>query len=528
MISEEGYKKALRVKRFIENLECTQGEWAGKPFRLMKWQWEDVILPLFGTLRENGLRQYRFCYLEIPKKNGKSPLSAAMGLYGLCADNEASPEVYIAAGDREQAGYVFRYAAQMTRANETLMKYLKILDSRKRIINRRNDGFMQVLSSESYTKHGINPSFLIFDELHAQPNDELWNTLVSGTDYARKQQVVIAMSTAGIWDKESIWWRIREKARQIREGIIVQENFLPVLYIANPEKDNPEDEEVWKRVNPSLGYIFTFDKIKEQFEEAKKDPVEYQNFLRFRLNIPIKQLSRWVPMDKWDKCNKPINIASLGGRICYGGLDISSKIDLSAFVLVFPPENEDGLYYVLCKFYCPEEGILKRSKIEGVHYDIWQQQGFLTATPGNVIDYEWIEKDIIEASKEYQLLQIGYDPWNAQATATRIMNILNPTNFENGFQMVEMRQGTKTLNEPMKDLLVNIMQEKIAHGGHPILRWNADNIVTRLDANGNIAPDKEKATEKIDGIVALIMAWGRAMFDKKQESIYESGGLTIL
>ncbi len=517
--------KALRVKTFCENLKCTQGEWAGRPFILIPWQYEDVIRPLFATLRDDGMRRYRFCYVEIPKKNGKSPLSAAIGLYMLCADGEASPEVYIAAADREQAGYVFRYAAQMARENDVLMKNLKIADSRRRIINHRNNGFMQVLSSESYTKHGINPSCLIFDELHAQPNDELWNTLTSGTDYARRQQVVLALSTAGIFDKNSIWWRTREKARQIRDGIIVQNNFLPVLYIADPVKDNPEDEELWKQVNPSLGHIFTLEKIREQFNEVKNDPVEYQNFLRFRLNIPVKQLSRWMPMDKWDRCNDKPDIESLRGRMCFGGLDLSSKIDLAAFILVFPPSDPEGSFDVVCRFYCPEEGILKRSRTDRVRYDIWQKQGFLTATPGNVIDYAWIKKDVFQAAKDHDLREIAFDSWNAQATATDIMNELNPSNSENGFQMVEVRQGAKSMNEPAKDLLVHVMTEKIRHGAHPVLRWNADNLVMRSDPNGNVAPDKERATEKIDGMVALIMAWSRSMLKSEPaKSVYD--GLT--
>jgi len=216
-------------------------------------------------------------------------------------------------------------------------------------------------------------------------------------------------------------------------------------------------------------------------------------------------------MHDWDKCNGKQDLNALKGRVCYGGLDLSSKIDLAAFILVFPPDDKDGVFDILCRFYCPEEGILQRSRTDRVRYDIWQKQGFLTATPWNVIDYGWIEKDILDAAKEYQLCQIGFDSWNAQAIATRIMDELNPTNYENKFQMVEVRQGAKSMNEPAKDLLVHVMTEKIRHGGHPVLRWNADNLVMRSDPNGNVAPGKEHATEKIDGMVTLIMAWGRGM-----------------
>ena len=506
--------RALRVKTFIENLSFSKGEWAGKKFNLLPWQWEDVISPLFGTVNDDGLRQYRTAFVEIPKKNGKSELGAAIALYMLCADGEGAPEVYGAAADREQAGLIYNAAAAMVRNSPILSKVCKILDSRKRIIYPKNNGFYQVLSAESYTKHGISPSAILFDEIHSQPNSELWDVLTSGTDYARSQQLVFAMTTAGIYDKNSIWWKLRTRAQQVKAGIIEDPRFLPVLYLADPEKDDPADEELWKRVNPSLGQIFTLDKIRQDYEEAKNDPADFQNFLRFRLNIPIKSLSRFIPMDKWDACNAPIDLESLKGRPCYGGLDLASKNDLAAFVLIFPPVNEGDPYDCLAHFYCPEEGILKRARVDKVPYDIWSKQGFITATPGNVVDYDWIKKDIFEAAKIYDLREIGFDSWNAQATATDIMNELNPSGYDGGFQMVEMRQGPKTFNEPMKDLLVKLMSGQIRHGGHPVLRWNADNLVARKDANGNFAPDKENAVDKIDGMVAMFMSWGRAMFTK--------------
>jgi phage terminase large subunit-like protein len=527
MMTDKGLEKAMRVKTFIEHLTFSKGEWQGKPFQLLPWQWEKLILPAFGTLREDGNRQYRYVYIEVPKKQGKTEIGAAVALYCLCADREGKPEIYSAAGDREQAGLVYSAASEMVKHSPDL-KHLKVLDSHKRIINPRNSGFYQVLSSESELQHGLSPSAILFDELHAQPNDRLWNVLTSGTHYARKQQLVMVLTTAGIYDKNSIWWKIRTRAQQVANGIIDQPDFLPVLYIADPEKDDPADENLWRRVNPSIGQIFTLDKIREDFEAVKDDPVEYQNFLRFRLNIPIRQLSRWMPMEQWDACASKPDLEALKGRVCYGGLDLASKIDLAAFLLVFPPLEEGGFWDVLARFYCPEEGIIKRSKVDKVNYDVWQKQGFLTATSGNVVDYDWIERDVLQAAKDYDLREIGFDSWNAQGTATRIMEKLNPTNNETGFQMVEVRQGAKSMNEPAKDLLVHVMTEKIRHGGHPVLRWNADNLLMRADANGNVAPDKQKATDKIDGLVALIMAWGRAMGKAKAASVYEGRGLLML
>lgn len=522
-------EKAERVRRFIETY-CTysKGEWAKQPFRLLPWQYEEIIKPLYGTIKQDGYRQYRTVYVEVPKKNGKTEICAALGLYMLTNDGEEGAEVYLAGADREQAGLMYQAASAMIRNNYDLERRLKCLDSRKRAIYPKKNSFMQVLSSESYTKHGLSPSCVIVDEIHAHPSDELWNVLTAGTDYARRQQVVLVITTAGIYDKNSIWWRLRSKAIQVKAGIAQDQRFLPVLYLADPEKDDPADEELWKRVNPSLGQIFTLDKIRNDYNEANQNPIDFQNFKRFRLNIPVKQLSKWMPMDAWDRCAGAVDVEDLKGRSCYGGLDLASKFDLAAFVLVFPPEAEGNPCDILCRAYCPEEGIISRSKTDRVHYDIWADQGHITATPGNVIDYAFIENDILQAAQDFQLKQIGFDSWNAQATATRIMTELNPSNDERGFQMVEMRQGAKTFNEPSKDLLVNVMQTKIRHGGNPVLRWCADNLYMRSDPNGNVAPDKEKATEKIDLMVALIMAWGRAMFHEDEKSVYEQRGILRL
>jgi len=444
----------------------------------------------------------------------------------LTNDGEKGPEVYVAASDREQAGLTYQAASAMVRQHPTLEKNLKCLDSRKRIIYQRKNGFLQVLSSESYTKHGLSPSCVIIDEIHAHPTDDLWNVLTAGTDYARRQQVVLVITTAGVYDKNSIWWKLRTRAQQVKAGIIQDPRWLPVLYLADPETDDPADEALWARVNPSLGHIFTLDKIRQDYQEAKNDPVDFQNFLRFRLNIPIKSLTRWMPMAEWDACAGPVDAAALAGRTCYGGLDLSSKLDLTAFALVFPPEEESGPWDVLLHCYCPSDSITKRSRVDKVNYDIWRQQGFLTATPGNVVDYEFIKHDIFAAAKAYDLREIGFDSWNASQIATDIMAELNPQGSEHGFQMVEMRQGAKTLNEPMKDLLVKTIKGQLRHGGHPVLRWCADNLVVRKDPNGNFAPDKERATEKIDAMVALINAWGRAMArGGSGPSVYETRGL---
>lgn len=508
-----GPERAIHFFLFCQTL-CThtKGKWAGLPFLLLPWQFA-LTWELFGQLKPDGLRQYRTCYAEIPKKNGKSELAAAVALYMLCADGEHGGEVYSAAADLGQAGLVYAVAAQMVRNNGVLSKRLKVLDSQKRIVDFKTGSFYKVLSAEVETKHGINPNAIIFDELHAQPNDKLWRVLTHGTDYAREQQLIFAISTAGVYDRESVWWRVREKARQIKEGILKNNTFLPVLYIADKDKDNPEDRELWKRVNPSLGHIFSMEKIEQDFADAKNDPIDWIDFLRFRLNIPVNQVNKWMPMEDWDRGKTKINLKKLEGRECCGGLDLASKIDLAAFVLIFPPDETEKKWVVLPKFYVPEDTILQRSKSDNVRYDIWRDRGLITATPGNVIDNAFIERDVIKASKKYRLREVGYDPWGATDVATRLSN-------DHSITMVEMRQGMKTMSEPAKDLLVKVKKNKIKHGGHEVLRWCADNLVMKIDVNENVQPAKDKSTEKIDGMVALIMANGRALFVEKKRSRY--------
>jgi len=517
--------KAIKVLNFFEDeLVFSAGKWAGQPFRLMDWQWEEIIAPLFGTLQyENGPRQYRTCYVEVPKKSGKTEVAAGIALYMLYEDGENSPEVYSAAADRAQATLVYKPAAYMVRHNKKLKHNLKVLDSQKRIICHHNYGFYQVLSSEVYTKHCINPSCVIIDELHGHPNDGLVRVLVSGTDYAREQQLIFIITTAGLYDIGSAWWRYRERARQIKAGVIQDESLLPVLYIADPEKDNPEDEEVWKRVNPALGQIFNLEKIRKDFNIAKQNPVDYADFLRFRLNIPVKQIAKWIPMDHWDKCKAEIDIESLRGRKCYAGLDLSDKIDLSSLVLVFPPAEIDEPYKVLSNFYLPEETILRESKKANNQYDIWSKNGWITSTDGNVIDYSYIENDACEYRDKFGFIveQIAYDPRGATQLAVRLQD-------EYGFETVEVTQGFKHMSEPTKDVRAKIIDHKFAYDGNPVMRWCADNLTVKTGGFGDVYPDKSRATEKIDGMVALIMAWGRAIFAEPTEGGYGEAGHGVM
>ena len=506
---------------FIENLCHTKGRWAGKPFKLMAWQ-EQIIRDIFGILKENGKRQFNTAYIEIPKKNGKSELAAAVALYLLYADGEASPEVYGAAADRQQASIVFDVAHQMIKMTPALMKRSKIMAATKRIVFPGNNGFYQVLSAEVGTKHGLNVSGLVLDEVHVQPNRKLYDVLTKGSGDAREQPLYFLITTAGNdQGPNSICWELHNKANDILEGRKIDTTFYPCIFGAGQDEDW-SDPEVWKKANPSLGETITIDKVQAAYESASQNPAEENSFRQLRLNQWMKQSIRWMPMEKWDACAFPVDENSLHGRVCYGGLDLSSTTDLSSFVLVFPPLDEEDKFIVLPYFWVPEDTLDLRVKRDHVPYDVWERQGYLMSTEGNVIHYGYIEQFIEELGTKYNIRDIGFDRWGATQMVQNLENM--------GFTVVPFGQGFKDMSPPTKELMKLVLEERLAHNGHPVLRWNMDNIFVRTDPAGNIKADKEKSTEKIDGAVAMIMALDRAirMGNDDGASVYDGRGLLFI
>lgn len=376
---------------FIESLCHTKGTWAGKPFELMDWQ-EQIIRDLFGILKPNGYRQFNTAYIEIPKKNGKSELAAAVALLLTCGDGEQRAEVYGAAADRQQASIVFDVAADMVRMCPALNKRVKILASQKRLIYEPTNSFYQVLSAEAYSKHGFNVHGVVFDELHSQPNRKLYDVLTKGSGYARMQPLFFLITTAGT-DTHSICYEVHQKAQDIIDGRKIDPTFYPVIFGADDTEDWTSPK-VWRKCNPSLGETIVMDKVKTACESAKQNPGEENSFRQLRLNQWVKQAVRWMPMDKLDKCAFAVNEEQLQGRVCYGGLDLSSTSDITAFVLVFPPLDEDDKYIILPYFWIPEDTLDLRVKRDHVTYDVWERQGYLQTTEGNVVHYGYIERFI--------------------------------------------------------------------------------------------------------------------------------------
>ena len=443
-----------------------------------------------------------------------------MALLLTCGDGEERAEVYGCAADRQQASIVFNVAADMVRMCPALAKRVKILDSQKRLIYLPTGSIYQVLSADVGNKHGFNTHGVVFDELHTQPNRKLFDVMTKGSGDARMQPLYFLITTAGN-DTKSICYEIHQKALDIIEGRKIDHTFYPVIYGAN-ESDDWTDPKVWKKANPSLGITVGIDKVRDACESAKQNPGEENAFRQLRLNQWVKQAVRWMPMDKWDRCAFATSEDNLEGRVCYGGLDLSSTTDITAFVLVFPPEDETDKYRILPYFWIPEENIDLRVRRDHVPYDLWERQGFLQTTEGNVVHYGYIEKFTEGLGERFNIREIAFDRWGAVQMVQNLEGM--------GFTVVPFGQGFKDMSPPTKELMKLVLEGRIAHGGHPVLRWMMDNIFIRTDPAGNIKPDKEKSTEKIDGAVATIMALDRAIRcgNDTGESVYDSRGLLFI
>ena len=446
-------------------------------------------------------------------------MAAAIALYLLYADNEPSAEVYGAAADRQQASIVFDVARQMVEMSPALMKRSKLMSATKRIVNYGNAGFYQVLSAEVGSKYGFSISGLVFDEIHTQPNRQLYDGLTKYSSDARQNPLHFIITTAGK-DRHSIAFELHTKAIDILEGRRVDPTFYPVVYGLKDDEDW-EDEANWYKVNPSLGYTVDIERLRDAYREAKQNPADEMTFKWLRMNMWVSSTTSWILDAIFMKGNEPIDMRRLEGRDCYAGLDLSSTGDITALVLIFPPRNTDEKYILVPYFWVPEDTIPQRVKANSVPYDVWEKQGNLLATEGNVIHYDFIEKFICDLAEKYHILEIAVDRWNA----THMIQNLEDA----GFTMVPFGQGFANMSTPIKEFYRLLMEGQIIHAGHPVLRWMAGNVVIETDAAENIKVTKAKSKEKIDGIVASIMALDRCLRieGEPRGSIYDERGLLV-
>ncbi len=497
---------AEKAISFFELLRLAEGEFADKPFVLQPWQ-EFIVGSLFGWKGTDGHRRFRTAYIEMGKGNGKTPLAAAIGLYGLVGDDEPGAEIYPAAVTRDQANILFTDAKKMVAASPALSARIENL---VRNLSYR-DSFMRPVSSQARSLDGKRVHMALIDEVHEHPSALVVDKMRAGTK-GRRQALILEITNAG-YDRNSVCWHHHEYSRQVVEQPDLNDTWF--AYVCGlDEGDDWADEAVWLKANPNLGVSVTLKYLREQVAEAKGMPSK-QNIVR-RLNFCewTEQSTRWLDMDIWDLGAESFDQDELRGRMCYGGLDLAKSRDLSALILLFPPQAEGERWKVLCRFWVPEEDITRRSLKDGVPYEVWRDEGFIEATPGNSTDRRFINAAIVETMGRYDVREIAFDRVFFEGYSEELA--------DEGVPMVPFGQGFLSMAGPTAELDRMLLAKEIQHGANPVLRWMASNVVVQQDAAGNMKPDKARSSEKIDGIVALVMCLGRAMVQKDAgPSVYD-------
>ena len=491
---KQGNRQGDRACRFIENLVLEQ-DGIRRPFKLRPWQ-REIVNRLFGTVRADGLRQYKKLFLALPRGQGKTTLIAALALYCLLCEGRGN-HLYSASGDKEQAALIFDAAVAIIQADPYLSSIIEVYTGKKRLVYPAGDSSYQALSSESDAPHGKKPSHVFFDEVHVFPNRRLHDALVTGMG-KRKERMVVYITTAG-YDKKSFCYELWQHARSVLEGHKVDATLLVYLFAASPE-DPWESEATWYKAMPALGDFYSLEFIRDEFTNAKTFPYYENVFKNYYLNLWTEQQTAWLPIEQWDSLEATIDPEVLRGRTCFAALDLSSTTDLTALCLVF--ELADKSFYVLPYFFVPQDSAEKRSKRDKVPYPQWIKDGVVIGTEGNVTDYEAIRKKIDELSDLYRFEKLGVDPWNAQQLANQLV--------ADGQDVVEYRQVFANLSPPSKELERLILSGKIHHDGNPCMRWNISNCAIEQDASGAIRPSKKRSNERIDGVLGVVMALGLA------------------
>lgn len=509
-----------RVFRFFSLLKHTKGsQWARQQFVLADWQ-AFIIVCLFGWVYENddpqlnGYRVHRVAYIQVARKNGKSTFLAGVALYLLSYDGEDGAELYSVATKRDQAKIVHRQAVQMVRTSSELRKGITISGGKKDPNHLSCDATFSTyepLGADSDTLDGLNPHGLLVDELHAHKTRALWDVLNTATG-ARMQPLLLSITTAGN-NEESICFEQRDYSEKVLEGTLKDLEYF--AFVCEPDPDDDwTDEATWRKGNPNIDVSVRRQELRSQCKRARASPRAQNDFRQKRLNAWVQQSERWLDMNTWKRCALALPI--LADRVCYGGLDLSATQDVTAFVLVFPPETTEDKWLVEPFFWVPETKIEEAVRERRAPYDAWARDGFLRVISGNTIDYDYVRTDIAQICEPYEVREIGYDPWNATQIVIQLMG--------DGFEMVKMRQGYQTLNAPSKEFERLLAANAVNVSDSPVLKWMASNVSVARDPAGNIKPDKTSAKQKIDGIVAAIMALGRANAADAghRASIYES------
>ena len=492
-------KAAQRAISFIEKLKHTKGKWAGQRFKLEPWQ-QFILWNIFGWMKTDGTRRFRYVYVEIARKNGKTALSAGIGLYMLFADGEARPEVYSAATVKDQARICFSDAVEIVKKTD-LKNYLS--PYRNSIVYELKGGTMKPLSSDYGTHDGLNPSCGIIDEFHAHKDSGMFDVIKSAFG-ARRQPLMFIITTAG-FNKNGACYAYRSNVIKVLQGINEDDSLFGIIYTldSNEEWDNPK---MWIKSNPNLGVSVFPEYLSDQVNDAKNRPEAVRNVMTKNVNLWVDAEKTWILDDMWQKCIGTTDRESLRGCQCWGGLDLSNVSDITAYVLLF---HENAHFQLLPFFWIPEEKMLEKIRKENINYDKWVQQGYVKVTAGNILDYDFVKADILQIVEEFDLQSTAYDRWNASQTIIDLQN--------EGMECSPFGQGYGSMGAPTKEFEKIVLTQKLEHFGNPVLRWMIASTVVKTDPAGNIKPDKEKSVQKIDGIVASIMALGEWMTAQSEE-----------
>lgn len=515
---------ADRACQFIELfLTHSKGEWAGRPFKLDAWQRDRIIRPLFGWKRPDGFRWYSRCDLWLPRKNGKSALAAAVALFGLFADNEPGAQVYLCANDRDQASIVFKDAAAMVAQSPELREMSNTYDSArtKAIIVPETMSSLQAVSKTPTNKDGLNPSTVVFDEIHEMKDARFWAKMTTGSS-ARNQPLFFVISTAGA-DRNTIGYREYQADKRILAGKSRIKDRLVVIYEADRD-DDWKSPKTWRKCNPGFGVSVKESFLRSMAAEAAEDPAKENDFKRYHLNIWVSAVTGWLALEKWDACDTAVDIFGLAQVPCWIGLDLAMRSDITAAVALFKHAAENGgepTYSVLPHFWVPQANIDSKEQRDGVPYREWSRLGLMTLTPGDVTDYPTIKRFILERwAPKFAVQEISYDKFNAMHLVSELQDA--------GLTMVEFPQTITHVAPPTMELKNLVLQGRLRHGGNPILRWMVENVAVISDVNGNQRLSKKASNARIDGLAALVNALGRASVAESTASVYQQRGIIEL
>lgn len=509
-----------KVLDALERMRHTQGKWAGHALTPDAWQVAYIIAPVFGWVHAaTGLRVFRNAWVEVPRKNGKTTLASGLGLYLAFGDGEHGAQVLAAAGSKDQALNAFR-PAYLIAQNTPAFKAAGIVALKSQVVRERDQSFIKAVASIGDLLQGTNPSGFIADELHVHKSLDVIDALESGTG-ARDQPLGIIITTADAGGQLTPYAQRRAHVESLCRGAIKSPTEYAVVWGA-PEGADPHSIVTWRLANPGFGVSPTEAFMRSESDKAKTSPVQLARFLRLNLNVRTRQETKYLDLAAWDRNAGVAGELSLKGRACYGGLDLASVSDLTALCLLFPKPG--GGYQALWRYWVPEDTLPALDKRTAGNASRWVDDGWLTLTPGNVTDYEYVKAQLELDAEAFDIKTIGFDPYNATQLTTDLANA--------GMSMTKVRQGFLTLSRPTKELQRLILAGKrskpmLEHGGNPVTRWCVDNLAVEVDAAENVKPSKRKAGDKIDGVAALVNALAEALAEQPAESAYQDHGLML-